>query len=136
MTDRDRLRLAGVHAALVAALVRVFDEMDAEKAPLFVVCGVRTDAEQMALYAQGRTKPGLLVTYKDGVKHRSNHQPHADGFGYAVDCAFIGAQPFDPRWPWEMYGEALEAHGLTWGGRWKMADQPHAELAESRGLKA
>lgn len=131
MTDRDRQRLVGVHPALVAALVRVFDEMDAEQAPIFVVCGVRTDAEQQKLYAQGRTAPGLLVTYKDGLRHRSNHQVHADGLGYAVDCAFVGPQPFDPRHPWEKYGEAVEAQGLTWGGRWRMGDTPHAERPDT-----
>ena len=101
-----------------------------DKTPMFVVQGVRTDAEQTALYAQGRTEPGPVVTYKDGIKNRSNHQVHADGLGYAVDCAFIGAQPFDARGPWEIYGERLEALGIVWGGRWKMADKPHAELAQ------
>lgn len=136
MTDRDRARLVGVHPRIIAALVTIFDEMDAEHAPLFVVQGVRTVAEQMALYAQGRTAPGLLVTYKDGVKHRSNHQLHADGWGHAVDCAFIGPQPFDPRHPWEQYGEAVEALGLVWGGRWTMHDLPHAELPDDVGLRA
>jgi len=82
MTDRDRQRLAGVHPRLVAALGTVFDEMDAEHAPMFVVQGVRTVAEQAQLYAQGRTAPGRIVTMKNGVTNRSNHQPHADGFGH------------------------------------------------------
>lgn len=127
MTERDQERLAGVRPELIAALEAVFDEMDAEAAPMFVIAGVRSVAQQQALYAQGRTVPGAIVTYKDGVTHRSNHQLHDDGFGYAVDCAFQGPQPFDPRHPWEKYGEALEAHGAIWGGRWKMVDQPHAE---------
>lgn len=137
MTDRDRQRLVGVHPRLVAALGTVFDEMDAEHAPMFVVQGVRTVAEQAQLYAQGRTAPGRIVTMKNGVTNRSNHQPHADGFGHAVDCAFIGPQPFDERWPWEQYGEALEALGLRWGGRWSHPhDSPHAELPDDIGLRA
>lgn len=132
MTDRDRQRLVGVHPKLIAALETVFDQMDAEKVPMFVVQGVRTMTEQAELYAKGRTSPGQIVTMKDGVTHPSNHQPHADGLGYAVDCAFIGAQPFDLRHPWETYGEAVEAQGLRWGGRWAHpADSPHAELKET-----
>lgn len=130
MTARDDQRLVGVHPTLVLMLTAVFDELDAEGPPMFVVEGLRTDARQAELYAQGRTTPGPIVTYKDGVTHKSQHQPHADGLGYAVDAAFMGPQPFDARHPWETYGAALEARGITWGGRWKMADKPHAELDE------
>jgi len=137
MTDRDRQRLVGVHPDLVASLVRIFDEMDAEHTPMFVVQGVRTKLEQARLYAQGRTSPGVIVTMKDGVLHRSNHQPHEDGWGHAVDCAFVGPQPFDPRWPWQRYGEACEALGLIWGGRWAHpADSPHAELPVLKSQRA
>lgn len=132
MTDRDRQRLVGVHSALVAALEAVFDEMDAESAPMFVVVGVRTAAEQAADYAKGRNgNPGTVVTMCDGVRHPSPHQVHADGLGHAVDCAFVGPQPFDPRHPWETYGEALESHGLKWGGRFSHpVDLDHAELSD------
>ncbi len=130
MTSRDTERLTGVHPTLIAAIVRVLGEMSAEQASMFVVGGVRTTAQQQALYAQGRTAPGPIVTYKDGVVHKSNHQPHEDGFGYAVDCAFVSAKPFDVSHPWEKYGTALEQLGITWGGRWKMVDKPHAELTE------
>lgn len=139
MTTRDRQRLVGVHPDLVLALERIFDELDAEHAPLFVVSGLRTLAEQQAEYAKGRTVPGQIVTMKDGVVHTSNHQAReVDGVmvGCAVDCAFISPQPFDPRHPWETYGRAVEAAGLVWGGRWKMVDCPHAELParyEGRG---
>ena len=130
MTDRDRQRLIGVHPALVSALKSVFEEMEIQRAPMFVVEGVRTAERQADLYAKGRSIPGKVVTYKDGVTHVSNHQAHADGQGYAVDCAFVDAEPFNADHPWETFGEALEAHGMFWGGRWKMADMPHAELPE------
>ncbi len=130
MTSRDSDRLTGVHPTLIAAIVRVLGEMSADSTPMFVVGGVRSDKQQAALYAQGRTAPGPIVTYKDGILHKSNHQIHADGFGYAVDCAFVSKSPFDLSHPWEQYGLALEALGIQWGGRWKMVDKPHAELME------
>ena len=55
-----------------------------------IVDGVRTTKEQQGLFAQGRTKPGAIVTQKDGVKNKSNHQAKADGFGHAFDfCPYI-----------------------------------------------
>lgn len=127
MTDRDTERLVGVHPALVEAINDVLTELEDEHIRMFVVEGVRSTDRQQALFAQGRTVPGLVVTYKDGIIHRSNHQPRADGYGYAVDCAFVDAQPFDQHHPWERYGDALEAQGVRWGGRWSMQDLPHAE---------
>lgn len=122
-TARDLQRLQGVHPTLVAAVTSILNKL-----PMFVVMGVRTVAQQQALYAQGRTAPGSIVTYKDGVTHKSNHQPRADGLGGAVDLAFIGGDPFNAKHPWGTYGDLVEAAGLVWGGRWKMADRPHAEL--------
>jgi peptidoglycan L-alanyl-D-glutamate endopeptidase CwlK len=56
-------------------------------------------------------------------------------FGLAADCAFFlnGRIIIDERDPWAMrgyklYGEAAEAAGLAWGGRWKMMDFGHVEL--------
>ena len=131
-TPRDLQRLQGVHPALVQKTLGLL-----QRFPMFVVMGVRTVAEQQALFAKGRTAPPIgpqyIVTMKDGVVHRSNHQPHADGLGHAVDLAFLPtadrANPFDEAWPWEAYGQAVEAAGLVWGGRWAHPhDSPHAEL--------
>lgn len=129
VTLADRRKLEGVHPELVTILEEVFDEMDAEPAQMFVVMGARTAVQQAKLYAQGRTEPGEIVTNCDGVKFKSPHQPREDGFVYAVDCAFIGGQPFDRRHPWEMYGSRLEERGAIWGGRFSHpVDLDHAEL--------
>jgi hypothetical protein len=98
---------------------------------MMVTDGLRTTAQQQALFAQGRTKPGKIVTKADGLINRSNHQAFADGTGHAVDCTFLGPNG-RPRWidrdPWAVYGTAAEALGLTWGGRWTTPDRPHLEL--------
>jgi len=56
-------------------------------------------------------------------------------FGLAADCAFIreGKLVISERDPWAMrgyqlYGEAAEAVGMVWGGRWTMMDFGHTEL--------
>jgi peptidoglycan L-alanyl-D-glutamate endopeptidase CwlK len=98
---------------------------------MMVTDGVRTQKHQQALYAQGRTTPGPIVTHADGVKKHSNHQVKTDSFGHAVDCCFVvdGRPSWDGRLPWKAYGACVEAVGLTWGGSWtSLIDLPHAEL--------
>lgn len=123
-SPRDLERLKGVHPELVRRLSPILDGLK-----MVVIQGVRTVAQQQALYAQGRTAPGAIVTYKDGVVHKSNHQPHDDGYGHAVDCGFYGPDPFAESHDWEAYGRAVEAAGLRWGGHFHgLVDRPHAEL--------
>jgi peptidoglycan L-alanyl-D-glutamate endopeptidase CwlK len=131
MTPRDTARLVGVHPSLVERVARVLDAMAALGHPMLVVDGRRTADQQASLYAKGRTKPGAIVTHADGVRMRSNHQAHTDGFGYAVDLAFLvdGRASWDIAQPWQAFGACAEALGLTWGGRWtRLADLPHVEL--------
>ena len=63
-------------------------------------------------------------------------------YGLAADCAFIrdGKLVISERDAWamrgyELYGEVAESLGLVWGGRWKMMDFGHAELAQPEVLK-
>lgn len=131
MTDEQKQRLAGVHPVLLDRVDRVLTAMTALGFPMMPTDGIRTDDQQRALYAKGRTTQGPIVTNCDGVEKRSNHQPHADGLGYAVDCCFVvdGQPSWDARWPWKAYGAAAEAVGLRWGGDWNsLHDLPHVEL--------
>jgi peptidoglycan L-alanyl-D-glutamate endopeptidase CwlK len=83
----------------------------------------RTKAEQDALYAQGRTKPGTIVT-------NAKYPQSLHCWGVAFDVYVIR----DGRaiWATEAYkpvGVLGESLGLAWGGRWKnFPDYPHFEL--------
>lgn len=136
--NRDVTRLGGVHPYLAHKLLKVLDAMEVLGFPMLVTEGLRTDARQQALYAQGRSAAGPIVTNADGVTHKSMHQPQADGYGHAVDCAFLDdphtakVETWDPKQPWELYGRMAEQFGLTWGGRWQsITDLPHVELSLS-----
>ena len=125
--------LFGVHPTLVTKIARVLDRMRAAGHPMRVCQGLRTVAMQAALYQQGRTVPGKRVTNADGVRKLSNHQAKEDGpyrgYGCAVDCCFATGDPFGEAQPWRLYGEAVRAEGLVWGGDWvRFVDRPHAEL--------
>jgi peptidoglycan L-alanyl-D-glutamate endopeptidase CwlK len=122
------------HHVLLRKLLRVLAAMDALGFPMKPVQGTRTTEYQQALYAQGRTKPGNIVTNADGVHVKSNHQLKEDGFGYAVDCAFVkdGGVDWSDDLPWATYGRCATAVGLRWGGDWKHpVDRPHVELPRS-----
>jgi hypothetical protein len=133
-------RLKGVAPPLQLAVVNVIAALwytTGER--VIVVSGVRSDAEQHALYRQGRGLPGKIVTHLDGITKRSRHQSAVDGpwkgTGCAVDLCFLdanGKATWDDAMPWSLLGTLAKAQGLVWGGDWpKLRDRPHVELFES-----
>ena len=101
-----------------------------ESAGLKVAIGetYRTVAEQDALYAQGRTKPGNRVTNARGSSYSSQHQwgiafdfYRADGKGaYNEDGDFF-----------RRAATIAKNLGLAWGGDWKsIVDKPHLYLPD------
>lgn len=93
--------------------------------------GFRSIAEQDALYAQGRTKPGPIVTNARGGDSFHN-------YGVAVDIVFLDANN-RPSWsqkhPWKTLGKVGKSHGFEWGGDWaSFVDLPHFQLLMSHTL--
>ena len=98
--------------------------------PIIITQTLRTIKEQNDLYAQGRTKPGRIVTNaKDGASYHC--------YGLAFDVALIVEKKV--IWnkndnnhnkidDWEEIGKLGEQLGLEWGGRWKFKDIPHFQL--------
>jgi len=88
-----------------------------------VISGLRTYAEQNALYAQGRTKSGRIVTNARGGY--SNHN-----FGIAFDIGVFDGAKYIPESPrYKAIGAIGADLGLEWGGNWKtIQDEPHFQL--------
>lgn len=97
---------------------------------------LRTIAEQNELYAQGRTKPGNIVTNARGSSYSSQHQwgiaadfyinMDVDGDGKRSDDAFN-----DSTGLFERVGAIAKSIGLGWGGDWKsFKDRPHLYLPD------
>ena len=118
-------RLKKVHPELAKRVRTLIDNLAKAGMQIEVVQGLRTFAEQDALFAQGRTKPGKVVTNARGGQ--SNHN-----FGLAVDVVpFNGNKPnWDaPNSIWVAIGAEAERLGLEWGGNWKkFIDKPHIQL--------
>lgn len=95
-----------------------------------VTSGTRSFAEQDQLFAQGRTKPGKIVSNARGGF--SNHN-----FGIAFDVTiFTGSSdPEKAKTPvfespiYKAIGALGTELGLEWGGNWKtIVDEPHFQL--------
>lgn len=84
----------------------------------------RTVDEQNALYAQGRTKPGNVVTNCKGTDYQSPHQ-----WGGAFDfCKNVKGHEYDDPAFFAEVGKVAKSMGLFWGGDFKsFVDRPHIE---------
>lgn len=125
------ISLDPLHPKFRDGMPKILAAMAALGFPMILTQGLRTNAQQEALYAQGRTAPGPVVTRDDGEIHKSPHQEQSDGFGHAVDCAFLvnGQASWDLHLPWATYGACGKALGFKWGGDWiTFPDRPHLEL--------
>ena len=96
---------------------------------------LRTVAEQDALYAQGRTTSGRIVTNCKGSSYSSMHQwgvafdfylkMDVDGDGVISDDAFNNSTGL-----FEKVGALGKKIGLEWGGDWTIKDRPHLQLPD------
>ncbi|MDM0119021.1 M15 family metallopeptidase [Variovorax arabinosiphilus] len=102
---------------------------------VLIYCTLRSEAEQAALFAQGRTVPGVIVT--NARPGRSLHNPDATGKAWAFDA--VPTRSGAPLWADEdalrRMGECGEAVGLEWAGRWRGAlrERVHFQIQNSAG---
>ncbi len=126
-TDRVDDRSEGVIANLqpelvpyARALVRRAAQVDID---IKIISGLRTFAQQDALFAKGRTAPGPKVTNAKGGE--SNHN-----FGVAFDVGVFDGRDYLGSSPaYDMVGAIGAEIGLEWGGHWNsFVDKPHFQL--------
>jgi peptidoglycan L-alanyl-D-glutamate endopeptidase CwlK len=136
LSDKSSLILSTCHPDIVKIIRTVVRGHD-----LKVIYGHRTEQEQRALYAQGRTEPGKIVTHKDWPNSKHNTSP-----SIAID---ILPYPFKER-DWKALSRFYYLAGhmkmtaflfdipLIWGGDWnnnndfedeQFRDFMHFELA-------
>lgn len=134
LSKRSLDRLVGVNEKMVAIVKRAIEISEVD---FMVVEGLRTLKRQEELYAQGRTKPGKIVTWTMKSKHIE---------GLAVDIAPINS---DGQIAWNdlkkfdkmaeaMFKASKELNiNIRWGRDWDMdgirgekgeTDSPHFEL--------
>lgn len=125
-----------LHPRLQELLPKLIEEC--RKRGIYIKIGecMRSVKEQDAIYAQGRTKPGIKVTNARGSSYSSMHQwgvaadffldMDVDGDGKKADDAFNNSTSL-----FEKVGAIGMKLGLEWGGNWKsIKDRPHFQLPD------
>lgn len=102
-----------------------------------VISGLRSWVAQAALFAQGRTKPGRIVT-----KARPGSSWH--NYGLAIDLGLFSNGVYldevDPKRADRLYqeiGSIAAKHGIEWAGNWKsFTETPHFQVTFGLTLSA
>lgn len=118
--------LSAVYPGLAALIRQLTQTLAGEQINIRVTQGLRPFEVQEALYEQGRTKPGKIVTNAPG-----GHSWH--NFGVAVDVAPFNAEG-QPDWninhpDWKRIVAVGTTLGLVAGGQWRtFPDWPHFQM--------
>lgn len=109
----------------VEANCRAFLKLcEAEGLKVLVTQTVRDNEYQASLYAQGRTKPGSIVTNTKIATY------HGDGLAFDI-CKNVKGQEYSDAKFFERCGEIGRKVGFTWGGDWtRFVDRPHFQWDE------
>jgi peptidoglycan L-alanyl-D-glutamate endopeptidase CwlK len=100
-----------------------------------IISGLRSWEQQAALFAQGRTRPGAIVT-----KARPGSSWH--NYGLAIDLGlFAGGKYLDSAAParaariYRELGALAVSMGLEWAGNWKsFPEGPHFQWTAGQTL--
>jgi len=99
---------------------------------------LRTFAEQDALFAKGRTKPGGIVT-----NARAGSSWH--NYGMAIDIVIVDGKSAswdvkndfdgDGKSDWIEVVQIFKEYGWEWGGDWKFYDAPHFQKTMGQTIR-
>lgn len=149
MKDSKTLeRIQLLHPKLREEATQIYEEIGQRlngKAMCRFSFTLRTFAEQDALYAQGRTKPGKIVTKARGGLSLHN-------YGLAIDVVLLLDRDGDGKYTeasWDTKGDydadgvadwmeivqVFKEHGWEWGGDWKFYDAPHFQKTFGKSVR-
>jgi peptidoglycan LD-endopeptidase CwlK len=116
----------GIHPVVKESAIELIKRAYSEGINVQISSGYRSAAEQNALYAQGRTKPGNVVT--NARAGESNHN-----YGLAIDYFLVSEDGNTAIWSvnqdWRKVAQIGKALGFAWGGDWtSFPDYPHLEM--------
>jgi peptidoglycan L-alanyl-D-glutamate endopeptidase CwlK len=106
---------------------------------------LRTFAEQDALFAQGRTKPGKIVTKAKGGLSMHNYGLaidvvlllDRDGDGVFTEASWDTKGDYDADGvaDWMEIVRVFKEFGWEWGGDWKFYDAPHFQKTFGKSVR-
>lgn len=123
INSRDLNELHPVVKSKAESLLKLAKQQNID---LVITSTYRDDESQAALYAQGRTKPGLIVT---------NAKPGQSWHNWRCALDVVPIRNGKPVWGttgldgdlWRKVGEIGESVDLEWAGRWtgKLREMAH-----------
>lgn len=140
--------ITDLHPQLQPLATKFLSRCDAAGLDVMLTCTYRSNAEQAALYAQGRNKPGAIVTRAKPGQSKHNHTENGKPAALAFDVVplrhgkpvwgtagnGIDTDPTDDDKDdlelWQRVGAIGEGLGLNWYGRpgAPFREFPHFEL--------
>ncbi|WP_226001019.1 M15 family metallopeptidase [Paenibacillus sp. BJ-4] len=135
LRKKSEQRLNGLHPVFKQVMEELIERCYARGVWVLITQGLRTYAEQDALYAQGRNgdKRPKVTKARGGY---SNHN-----FGFAADFALLLRDGRTVSWDtlkdddknslpdWSEVVEEAKRLGLEWGGDWRsFKDMPHLQM--------
>ena len=148
MKDQKTLeRIQLLHPKLRDEALTMYDEIVAAltgTAACRFAYTLRTFAEQDGLFAQGRTKPGAIVTKAKGGQSYHN-------YGLAIDIVLLVDKDKngtfetaswdlktdfdgDGKSDWQEIVAIFKRYGYEWGGDWKFVDAPHFQKTLGKSI--
>ncbi|MGG4434630.1 peptidoglycan-binding protein [Priestia megaterium] len=125
LLDRSEIKLKGVHGTIRDMVIQLIKKAYDQKIYVAITQGFRSIDEQNALYAQGRTTGGSIVTNARGGYSFHN-------YGLAVDFVLLNESK-QPVWnvndKWMSVVRMATGMGFSSGAYWSsFKDYPHLEL--------
>ncbi len=124
-------RIEDMHPKLQDRFKQFLAECERLSLDVLITCTHRTNAEQDALYAQGRTKPGPIVTRAKAGQSKHNHYENGKPASLAFDI--VPMRDGKPVWGtgphdlplWKAIANVAKRLGFSWYGE---PDAPFREF--------
>ena len=126
-------RIEDLHPDLQPLCRAFLEQAAAQGVDVLITCTYRSNAEQDALYAQGRTKDGPIVTRARGGQSAHNFTLAGKPAAKAFDVVPLvnGKPQWSARHPaWQTLGKIGMNLGLNWYGSQgsRFVEYPHFQL--------
>jgi peptidoglycan L-alanyl-D-glutamate endopeptidase CwlK len=119
-----------LHPKVATLAMQLVEQCDAVGIDLLITSTYRDHESQNALYAQGRTTKGAIVTNARGGQSYHNYRVAFDVVPLRNGkCVWDSSDP-----AWRTVGEIGESLGLEWAGRWSGKLKETAHFQYTGGL--
>lgn len=124
-------KIEDLHPKVQVLAKKFIEECDKAGIDVLIYSTYRDAASQDALYAQGRTKPGKIVT-----NARAGQSFHNWRCAFDFVPVVNGKARWDDKNAYATCGNIAESIGLEWAGRWtgKLRETAHCQFTNGLSL--